>query len=109
MKPTLRLLFPRINEITKEVEITNYHWNNYTWKYNKFVEYVNKDEHARDGTIDIFLRVVNEKHELLFEFENNIVSELIVFKTFAVNGSDERNRRFFIKITEGAIEDYKSV
>lgn len=86
----------------------------------KLKEYVNHDELVRDDEIDIFARVDREHHVLLLEFEDNITNGLIVFKTFAVNGSKasieagdenhhERQRRFYIKIVDGAITDYKGV
>ncbi len=76
---------------------------------NKLKAYVNKDELIRDDAIDIFPRVDHEHSVLLFEFEDNIVSGLIVFKTFAVSESNERQRRFYIKIVDGVIVDYKGV
>ena len=122
LKPTFKQIATRINEVSDEfvelqdkvhelqnIDVTDQLTALETKFTDKLKEYVSHYELVRDDEIDIFARVDQEHHVLLLEFEDNVVNGLIVFKAFAVNGSNERQRRFYIKIVDGTITDYKGV
>ena len=112
LKPVINVIANKVNELDDKVnniDVSN-ELSTLENKINtKFNEYVSKYELSRDDEIDIFARFDNEHKVILFEFEDNIVNGIIVFKIFAVNGSNNRQRRFYIKITDGTIVDYKGV
>ncbi len=102
MKPLFKLLALKVNEISELFKLLDQNGI-------ELMNYVNKNELKRDDIIDIFPSVDNEHKVIKFEFEDNIINGLIVFKTFANNNSTSRQRRFYIKIADGEITDYKGV
>ena len=110
LKPVFKKLANRINELTEEV--TNIDISEKLNDYaplTKLNECVKVYDLVREDVIDIFANVDNEHHVITFTFEDNIVNGLIIFKTFAKNNEASRQRRFYIKIAEGEIIDYKGV
>ncbi|KAK8895670.1 hypothetical protein M9Y10_024140 [Tritrichomonas musculus] len=118
LKPVINVIANKVNELDDKVnniDVSN-ELSTLENKINtKFNEYISKYEFSRDDEIDIFARFDNEHKVIFFEFEDNIVNGKIVFKIFAANGSNNRQRRFYIKITDGTrrfyikIVNYKDV
>lgn len=112
LKPAFKMLTNRVYELTEEmqnIDVTDQLTTLESKFDNKLKEYVGKNELVRDDEIDIFARYDNDNKVLLLEFEDNIVSGLIIFKIFAKSDSTTRQRRLYIKIVDGSITEYHGV
>ena len=85
----LRIIEPHL-DLTEQITTIESKFNK------KLEEYVNLDELIREDQNDIFARVDQENHILLFEFEDTIINGIIVYRIFAKTESAQRTRRLYI-------------
>lgn len=96
LKPVFKLPAKKVNEIADETE-------------NNSAEYVSIYYLVEEDTIDVFSNVGKEHNIISLTFEDTAVEGLIVFRTFAKYNGNSPQRKFYIKLADGSITEYKGV